>query len=123
MRPASFVLAVAIAAIAAPFARADNSSFIVIEKGTVKPVPLAISHFQGPKDQAEALYSAVADDFALAGIFDLVDPRSFLADEKVEGIAAPTIDFSKWSAVGAQLLVKAMVIGDSKSSKAELRLF
>jgi TolB protein len=76
-----------------------------------RPLPLAIPAFRAdPAAQADA--AEVADvlrrDLLLSGLFDLLDPKSFLAAPD-EGIGAPFIKFGRWSDVGAEGLVKAQV--------------
>jgi TolB protein len=65
----------------------------------------------------------LAADFDRSGLFRLLDPRSFLANPAKEGSSANTIDFSKWTAVGAQALVKAAAKVDGDVVKVEFRLF
>lgn len=105
-------------------AHAEGRAVLEISGANFKPLPLAIAPFGGPVAGAEAVRTTLHDDLAISGLFELLDPKSFLADPKVEGMTASTIDFSKWTAVGADSVVKGTVVGDDKSGwKVELRLF
>lgn len=107
--------------VAVPFAAAKDD-YIEISGASFKPLPLAVARPSGPEDAAKALGAALEEDLLVAGIFQLLDPASFLAAPG-EGMTKATIDFSKWSAVGADFLVKTSVSRSGEAVRAELRLF
>lgn len=121
LRPVLF--AALLCAIVPASSRAAGRAYIEISGANFKPLPLAISTASGPKEPAALLSVTLRDDLAISGLFQLLDPKSFLADEKSEGLAASSIEFSKWSAIGADSLVKTAVTGDDKAIKVEYRLF
>lgn len=91
-------LFVAIAAAAAP-ARAEIT--IDVTRGTVEPLPIAIPAFTGDEAGAD-IAGVVSADLKRSGLFNVLDPASFL-ERNVNPAAAPT--FTNWSAINAQALV------------------
>jgi len=67
--------------------------------------------------------SVLMSDFAVAGLFEVLDPKSFLEDPKTSGITEATVNFTQWLQVGAEGLVKGgfWIMGDKV--KLDLRLF
>lgn len=88
------------------------------------PAPSVVGG-QALTDAGDAVQKVLLADLATSGLFALLDPKSFLADPKKEGFTATTIDFSKWSAVGADGLLKLLVTGDAAKNtlRVEVRLF
>ena len=106
-------------AAAAPPARPT----VVVDSPTFQPLPLAVPAFLSdgePRAAAEAT-EVLRRDLAITGLFELLDPRGFLADAD-EGLAAPAIKFSRWASVGADGLVKARVKAVAGGLSADLRL-
>jgi len=62
----------------------------------------------------------LGQDFERSGLFRLLDPASFLAPAS-EGLTG--IDFSRWTAVGAQALVKMSCEAAGDEVKCEMRLY
>jgi TolB protein len=99
--------------------------YIDVGSPDFRPLALAVTPFQsGPGAQADAVdvNQTFRDDLALTGIFDLLDPRSFLADAS-EGTAASSIKFTRWTDVGAEGLVKAAVKREGALVAGELHLY
>ncbi len=103
-------------------ARAEGRAVLDISGAQFKPLPLALAPLQGPAAATQPLGATLTSDLELSGLFQLLDPRSFLASPG-EGLSASDIDFSKWAAVGASSLVKGQISGDARGYKVELRLF
>ncbi len=63
------------------------------------------------------------NDLAIAGLFEVLDPKAFLEDPKTSGITEATVNFTQWLQVGAEGLVKGgfWIMGDR--IKVDLRLF
>lgn len=101
---------------------ADDRQYIEISGAHFKPLPLAVAPTGGDAAAARAVEATLLADLGISGLFDVLDPRSFLADKK-EGFTASAIDFSKWNAVGADSLLKAKVARDEKGLKLDFRLF
>ncbi len=72
--------------------------------------PLAIPDCKdlggGNKDLVENATAAMRSDLGIVGVFKLLDPRSFLADPKREGLSGASINFADWLNVGAEGLIK-----------------
>lgn len=119
VRRALFVLL-----LASPLAaHAAGRAPLEISGAAFKPLPIALAPFTGPGELTGPLADTLREDLLVSNLFEVLDPKSFLADPKSEGMTAASIDFSKWSAVGADSLVKATVAGDGKAAKVEFRLF
>ncbi len=106
-------------------ALAQQRQYIDIGSPDFRPLPIAIAPFR-TAPEAEAGSAEIAqvlrDDLVLCGLFDVLDPRSFLADRH-EGLTAPQIRFASWSDVGAAGLVKAQVTRTARGLRAEMHLF
>jgi len=99
---------------------------IEISGANFRPLPLAYpAPYSDPslKSAAAEVDDALWFDLAAAGVFDLLDRKSFLAGAK-EGLAAEGIQFSRWADVGAEALVKVQLArGEGDQLKAELHLY
>lgn len=99
---------------------------IEISGANFRPMPLAVAAPQVQDDGARAAAAefdaALTFDFAACGLFQVLDRKSFLADAK-EGVTASTIQFARWTDVGAESLVKTQLSADGANLRADLRLF
>src|SRR5512136_1366340 len=122
MRPARLAAACLALALAAA-ARAERPR-VVVDAPDFRPLPVAVAGFLADGDARAAAEATevVRADLARSGLFEVLDPRSFLADPG-EGLAAASIKFSRWSDVGAEGLVKARVRRGPEGLSADLRLF
>jgi TolB protein len=108
------------AAATARAATAPSRPVLEISGASFQPTPLAVVPVKG----AAPLSDALLRDLDLSGLFDLVDPTSFLAEPPTAGLDAKSIRFENWAAVGADHLVKGHAAGDDKSGwKLDLRLY
>jgi TolB protein len=90
-------------------AAAQQRPYIDVGSPTFQPLPIAVADFQGEGDVRGKDFSAVVrSDLALSGLFDVLDPKGFLADA-AEGYTAPSIRFTRWADVGAEGLAKARI--------------
>ncbi len=99
--------------------------YIDVGSPDFRPLALAVAPFaSGPGALADAtdVQQTFRDDLALTGIFDLLDPRSFLASAS-EGTSASSIQFTRWVDVGAEGLVKAAVKREGALLGGELHLY
>jgi TolB protein len=103
-------------------ARAERPR-VVVDAPDFRPLPIAVAPFLAEGDARAATEAAavVRADLARSGLFEVLDPRSFLADPG-EGLAAAATRFSRWADVGAEGLVKARVRAGADGPSAELRL-
>jgi TolB protein len=106
-------------------ALAQQRQYIDVGSPDFRPLPVAIAPFQADADargSAGEVSLTLGDDLVLSGIFEVVDPKSFLADP-AEGLTAPTIRFTRWADVGAEGLLKAQVRKAGNGVSGELHLF
>lgn len=99
---------------------------IQISGANFKPMPIAVA---APRVADEGVKAAAATfddgflfDLSAAGVFQVLDRKSFLADAK-EGMSAATIDFSRWANVGADALVKTQLSSANGQLQGDLKLF
>ncbi len=121
--PSSLALALALA-LAPGAARADERPTIVVGAPDFRPLPIAVAPFVGENDPRAAadVDAVVRSDLVLSGLFDVLDPKGFLADP-AEGFAAPVIRFSRWADVGADGLAKARIRRAAAGLEGELHLY
>jgi TolB protein len=108
-----------------PGAALAQRTSIEVGSPNFQPLPIAVAPFRPePGAQAEAAEAtqAVRGDLALSGLFDVLDPKSFLADP-TEGLGAAAIRFSRWADVGAEGLAKALVRKGADGVTGELHLY
>jgi len=82
---------------------------IVITGAKFDPIPIALPDpMAGAADNqlAKDLIATVRSDLGWSGVFKVLDPVSFLADQSKEGLEKNTIQVASWKAVGADALVK-----------------
>ncbi len=116
-------LAAACLALAAALPARAERPRVVVDAPDFNPLPIAVAAFLAEGDTAATavVTEVVRADLARSGLFEVLDPRSFLADPG-EGLAASSIKFSRWSDVGAEGLVKARVKRGPEGLSADLRL-
>jgi TolB protein len=99
---------------------------IEINGANFRPMPVAVAPpiLQDPAAKAAAaeLDESLMFDLSATGIFQLLDRKSFLADSK-EGITASSINFTRWSDVGAESLVKTQLALGDGNLRADARIF
>jgi TolB protein len=115
----------ALALLLAPSLAAAQRTYIEVGSPNFQPLPIAVAPFRpeaGAQGDATELNQVLRNDLWVSGLFDVLDPKGFLADP-AEGLAAPTIRFSRWADVGADGLVKALVRHTAAGVEAEFHLF
>jgi TolB protein len=124
MTPSRALPVLALALLAVPgTSRPEERPTLVIGSPSFQPLPIAVAQFQGEGDaRAAEVADVVRSDLALSGLFDVLDPKGFLADPG-EGFAAPSIRFARWADVGADGLVKARVRRAGADLEGELHLY
>lgn len=114
----------ALGATAAGLAPALAQLRVDITRGSVEPVPIAVSPFatDGPaaRELAEAIPQLVATDLDSSGLFRTIDRRAYIqsAEEMRE---LPR--FADWRQINAQALVTGTVRGDGANAAVEFRLW
>ncbi len=122
----SLLATLAALCLAAPLlAAADDRPMIEVGSPDFRPLPIAVAPFQADADAravAQEAYDVLRGDLVLSGLFEVLDPKSFLADP-AEGLTAPTIKFARWADVGADGLAKARVRRTGAALRGELHLY
>ncbi len=120
----ALALVLALAALAAPSALAQERPTLIIGSPSFQPLPMAVADFlpDGDARAAQEATDVVRGDLALSGLFDVLDPKGFLADPS-EGFAASSIRFARWADVGAEGLVRARVRREGTDLVADLHLY
>lgn len=111
--------------LAAPAPAAAQRPSIVVDSPDFRPLPIAVPAFGAEGDARGAAGEAVdvvRADLVLSGLFDVLDPKGFLADPG-EGLTATAIRFARWADVGADGLAKARLRREGSELVAELRVF
>ncbi len=100
-----------------------------VDSSSFRQYPIAVTPFknQGEVEDKwgfdELSSQVVTRDLAISGLFQILDPKSFLEDPKKAGVTESTVNFTQWLQIGADGLVKgSYVISDSEIT-AELHLF
>ncbi len=115
--------ALALALLSAAPAAAQQRPYIDVGSPSFQPLPIAVADFLGGGDvSGRDVSDVVRGDLALSGLFDVLDPKGFLADA-TEGFAAPSIRFTRWVDVGADGLAKARVRRVGADLEGELHLY
>ena len=87
-------------------------------------VSLAISPVDGTTKSAKRVQELLKKDLELAGYFKLIETEALFFDPSEEGMSAEKINFSNWSNVNAQGLIKASVKEDKEGALTlTLKLF
>ncbi len=116
----------ALALLLAPAASlAAQRTYIEVGSPNFQPLPIAVAPFSsgaGAQGDATEIWQVLRSDLALSGLFDVLDPKGYLA-ETGEGLTGSTIRFTRWSDVGAEGLVKALVRRTAAETSGEFHLF
>src|SRR4051794_40805427 len=109
-----------------PLSALAQAPVIEISGANYRPMPIAVAIPLTQDDGARAKMAefdeALAFDLGACGLFALLDRKSFLSDAK-EGVTASSINFSNWTNVGAEALVKTQLSSDGDSLHGDVRLF
>jgi TolB protein len=108
-----------------PTAALAQRTYIEVGSPNFRPLPIAVTAFRAEpsaEPMAAEMTQVLRTDLLLSGIFDVLDPRSFLADPG-DGLTAPSIRFSRWTDVGADGLVKALVKRSASEVSGDFHLF
>ena len=103
--------------------------YLDINSPAFQKFPVAIPEFKnmGEAEVEGNLPAWFADQLSrslkITGFFNMIGKDAFLEDQNSAGITAGEIDFSNWSAIGSDLLVKGGFSYDGKKLAVEFRLF
>src|SRR5262245_17244513 len=108
-----------------PLTALADLPILEISGANFRPMPVAVP---APMVSPEAKAASVPFDesfqfdLKVAGIFQLLERKGFLADSK-EGFTAAGINFKRWADVGAEALIKVQLSAQGSNLHGELRLF
>lgn len=105
---------------------AAGRDYITINDPNFRPYPLALAPWKdlgGGRDIVDKGYDILRSDMSITGVFKLLDPRSFIADPRQEGLSSASIKFADWINVGAEGLVKVGVVRKGKEVILDCHLF
>jgi TolB protein len=113
------VLAVSMAAFAPSVARAQIE--IDIDKGAVKPLPVAIPAFSGPSGRGADIAQVISGNLERSGLFQPLSVGN-VADKLTDVNVQPR--FPDWQATGAQALINGQVtVGADGVLRVDFRLW
>lgn len=97
-----------------------------IDKGTVKPMPIAVTNFHSisPANQqfATQIPQVITADLESSGLFKPINPQAFVQD--VNSIHDQGVRFGEWRAINAQALITGAVTQTSDGrTRVEFRLW
>jgi TolB protein len=105
-----------------PLAALAQAPVIEISGANFRPMPIGLPAPQALNDAARTVSpefdEAFFFDCSAAGIFQVLDRKSYLADAR-EGFTASTITFSRWADVGAEALVKVQLSVDGRDVRRD----
>lgn len=115
-------------------ASADAKVYIDLSAPQAKRLPIAIQDFKisttVPPDMAESakaindeLMDTLKSDLKFSGLFNIIDRSAYIEDPKKAGLTESEIDFKQWRAIGADALIKGVVMVEKDKVTAEVRFF
>ncbi len=114
-------------------AAAIEKIYIDIYGPFIRKIALAVPKFKivdGDQKDYETLASRIIGilsmDLEISGLFEILDPASFLEDPRRGAFYREEIDFRDWSVIGAECLLKGLIDIKSDSKKSvniEMRLY
>lgn len=106
---------------------ASGREYIKITDPNFRPYPIAIPDTKDMSGTAADLVKKGTDtlrfDLGIAGVFKVLDPRSFIVDPKQEGLSGASINFADWINVGAEGLIKVGIYRSGNQVAMEGHLF
>ncbi len=99
---------------------------VTIDRGTVKPLPVAVSPFfgaeEGLADNGRRIAQVVGADLERSGLFRLIDPAAYIQPPAALAEAGPR--FGDWRTINAEALVMGVVRpADADNLTVDFRLF
>lgn len=96
-----------------------------VTEGSFKPVPIAITPFEGGGDAklsavGEALTKVISNDLESCGLFKVVDPAAYIQSAS-DVMTQPR--FADWKIINAEALVGGLVRRNGESIQVDFRLF
>jgi TolB protein len=108
---------------------ADAKIYIDIHSPSARKLPIAIAPFKNlgttpdKENISSRLHEILTQDLELSGFLQTIDPKSFIENPQIAGITSDKINWSDWSTIGAEALVKGGFTIEGKVLMMEGRLF
>lgn len=115
----------ALAAILVPLVATGQAATIEVGAPNFRPLPFAVAPLGADpqaRSAADEIAAVVAGDLRISGLFEVLDPKSFLAPAS-EGHTAQAIEFARWRDVGAEGLLKGLVRPGPNGVTGDFRVF
>ncbi|MBN2498608.1 MAG: Tol-Pal system beta propeller repeat protein TolB [Deltaproteobacteria bacterium] len=106
----------------------DERPYLDIDDPNFRAYPLAVPDFKdlgagSGADLARTAVETLRSDLGIAGVFKLLDPRSFLTKPEEEGLTGSSINFANWINVGAEGLIKVGLLKTGTEVTLDCHLF
>jgi len=104
---------------------AQEQPMLEISGATFRSLPVAIAPPHSTGDEtaaADEIYDALTFDLEVSGIFEVIPRKAFLADPR-EPMGPVGINWSRWSDIGAERLIKLEVTKGEQGLKAKFLLY
>ncbi len=107
----------------------NSKIFLDFSAPTISKLPVAIQTFKNlnnvPEDAAigKDLHETISDDLAFSGLFQIIDPVSFIEDPETSETDPAKIHFPDWTVVGADVLIKGVFSRNNDQIKVEFHLY
>ncbi len=113
---------------------AEAKVYIDLSAPQAKRLPIAIQDFKisasvgaetigSAKGLNDELMDTLKSDLRFSGLFNIIDRSAYIEDPKKAGLTESEIDFKQWRAVGADALIKGVVMIEKNSLIVEVRFF
>jgi TolB protein len=108
---------------------ASAKIYIDIHTPSTRKLPIAIDPFKNlgtipdKENISSQLIGVMTHDLEISGFFQIIDPKSFIENPQTAGITSDKINWTDWSTIGAEALVKGGFSLDGKNLMMEGRLF
>jgi TolB protein len=108
---------------------ASAKIYLDINAPSFKRLPLAIQVFKntargmGEIPAGKELHETLSDDLEFSGLFQVLDPVSFIEDPAHSDVDPAKIHFEDWRVVGADALIKGTYLLEGERLKAEFYLY
>ena len=103
--------------------------YIYIDAPATSKFPIAVPRFKNmnmlpDKHQVSTtLATVISQDLETSGLFRLIDPATFLENPDASGITSDQINWSDWSLLGAEALIRGGFFQEEQGIRIETRLF
>jgi TolB protein len=125
----AFFLTVIMLVLSTGIRTASAKIYIDIYSPSARKLPIAIAHFKNlgttpdKENISSKLQEVITHDLEISGFFQIIDPKSFIENSQRAGITSDKINWSDWSTIGAEALVKGGLSLEGKNLMVEGRLF